>query len=73
MFSLPVLTERVSSIFLQRTRMRAILPLELVTVPSLKLNLVQETDRSTYRHAWLQARITTAGGWNYQKAPANLP
>lgn len=30
MFSLPVLTERVSSMYLQRTRMRAISPLELV-------------------------------------------
>jgi hypothetical protein len=40
MSNLPELTERVSSTYLQRTRMRAISPLELVSVISLKPNPV---------------------------------
>jgi len=42
MFSLPVLTERVLSISLQRTTMRAISHLELVIVPPLKPITVHE-------------------------------
>ena len=44
MFSLPVLTERVSLIYLQRIRMRAISLLELVIVPPFKPISEQETD-----------------------------